>query len=146
MAKQSSKKDPEKKVLHKLSKARLALEVAQEKYAQSRVRGKQEIEKARLRAARWQIKASERVQRRAEGVARLEARLIELTSSPVPDEETRAGAEQPEPAVLSPETAAEIIEQRTSDAHPDGSGGSLLIAESAEIGHEQPDFGKLGSI
>src|SRR5690242_20722293 len=68
-------KDPVEKARRKLDKSQRAFHSAEEKHAQARARGRQEIEKARLRAARWQAKASELLERRAAAVARAEERL-----------------------------------------------------------------------
>jgi hypothetical protein len=70
------KKDAERKAKRKLAKAQLELHIAQEKLVQARARGKQEVEQARLRAARWSTKAAQEVERSAESVARAEARLL----------------------------------------------------------------------
>jgi hypothetical protein len=80
LAKQNDSKDPVEKARRKLARAQLRFNAAQERHAEARIRGKQEIERARLRAAKWQSKAAERVERRAEGVARAEAHLLSLTA------------------------------------------------------------------
>jgi len=70
------KKGGERKAKRKLAKAQLEMHIAQEKLVQARARGKQEVEQARLRAARWTTKAAQQVERSAEAVARAEARLV----------------------------------------------------------------------
>jgi hypothetical protein len=80
VAKQDDSKDPIEKARRKLARAQLRFNAAQERHAEARIHGKQEIERARLRAAKWQAKAAERVERRAERVARSEAKLLSLTS------------------------------------------------------------------
>jgi hypothetical protein len=81
MTRGSGSKDPVERARRKLAKARLALNAAQERHAEARVQGRQEIERARLRAAKLQAKAAERVERRAEKVVRAEGRLLSLTSN-----------------------------------------------------------------
>ncbi len=92
MAKKGETDDGLKKATKKLAKTRLKLEVSEERYAQARERGKQEIERARLRAAEWQAEAGERVQRRAGAVERAEIRVREATRAAAgEDSEAKAG-------------------------------------------------------
>jgi hypothetical protein len=100
------KKDGERKAKRKLAKAQLDLHIAQEKLVQARARGKQEIERARLRAARWSAKAAQEVERAAETVSRAETRVLGIQRSAaqaealeeraqivmLPDEQTAAGS------------------------------------------------------
>ena len=72
------RKGGEKKAKRKLAKAQLDLHIAQEKLVQARARGKQEVEQARLRAARWSTRAAQEVERSAEAVVRAEARLTQI--------------------------------------------------------------------
>ena len=81
----STKKDELERARRKLAKLELKLEVASEEQLQADVRGKQDIEQARLRAAQWQTKAAEKLERRRQQVARAEARLAELTGEPSRD-------------------------------------------------------------
>ncbi|HEX6506543.1 MAG TPA: hypothetical protein VF221_02830 [Chloroflexota bacterium] len=89
----SDKGDPVQKARRKLAKAQMELSVAEEEHAQARVRGKQEIEQARLRAAKWLTKTGKRVDRRASAVAKAEERLSSMLAAeiaaPVP------GVEEP---------------------------------------------------
>jgi len=87
----STKKDELERARRKLSKLELKLEVASEEQLQADVRGKQDIEQARLRAAQWQTKAAEKLERRRQQVARAEVRLAELTGEPSRDSEGRTG-------------------------------------------------------
>jgi hypothetical protein len=98
VVKDGSKKDPIEKARRKLTKAQMELSVAEEEYAQARVRGKQEIEQARLRAAKWLTKTGKRVDRRAGTVAKAEARLATMIS----------GEDQAPPARAEPEAAADV--------------------------------------
>lgn len=99
------KKGGERKAKRKLAKAQLELHIAQEKLVQARARGKQEVEQARLRAARWSTKAAQQVERSADAVTRAEMRLHALQRSPreeplesrpavliVPDEHSAVGS------------------------------------------------------
>ncbi|MGI8824976.1 MAG: hypothetical protein ACR2JC_04890 [Chloroflexota bacterium] len=79
MAKKADKKDPEEKARRKLADAQLKLHVAEDRHMQAREEGKQEIEQARMRAARRLTKAGEEVEKRREQVSRAEGRLIVLT-------------------------------------------------------------------
>lgn len=104
--KMGKKKDGERKAKRKLAKAQLDLHIAQEKLVQARARGKQEIERARLRAARWSAKAAQEVERAAETVSRAETRVLGIQRSAaqaealeeraqivmLPDEQTAAGS------------------------------------------------------
>jgi hypothetical protein len=103
-------KDPVDKARRKLTKAQMELSVAEEEYAQARVRGRQEIEQARLRAAKWLTKTGKRVDRRAATVAKAEDRVAILTtgedaSSPESVAEATAG-ESAKPALRSREQRA----------------------------------------
>jgi len=86
----STKKDELERARRKLAKLELKLEVASEEQLQADVRGKQEIEQARLRAAQWQTKAAEKLERRRQQVARAEAHLLELTGEPSRDADEHA--------------------------------------------------------
>lgn len=81
----STKKDELERARRKLAKLELKLEVASEEQLQADVRGKQDIEQARLRAAQWQTKAAEKLERRRQQVARAEAHLAELMGEPSRD-------------------------------------------------------------
>jgi len=87
----STKKDELERARRKLAKLELKLEVASEEQLQADVRGKQDIEQARLRAAQWQTKAAEKLERRRQQVARAEARLAELTGEPSRDASGQGG-------------------------------------------------------
>ncbi|GAC1463814.1 MAG: hypothetical protein PVSMB7_06020 [Chloroflexota bacterium] len=78
MAKKVAKKDPEEKARRKLAQAEMKLHVAQDRHVQARAKGKQEVEQARLRAAKWLAKTAEEVERRSEQVARAESRLLSI--------------------------------------------------------------------
>jgi len=88
----STKKDELERARRKLAKLELKLEVASEEQLQADVRGKQDIEQARLRAAQWQTKAAEKLERRRQQVARAEAHLAELTGEPSRDAGGHAGS------------------------------------------------------
>jgi len=81
----STKKDELERARRKLAKLELKLEVASEEQLQADVRGKQDIEQARLRAAQWQTKAAEKLERRRQQMARAEAHLAELMGEPSRD-------------------------------------------------------------
>ncbi len=104
MAKDGSKKDPIERARRKLTKAQMELSVAEEEHAQARVRGKQEIEQARLRAAKWLTKTGKRVDRRAATVTKTEDRLAALLAG---EGETAADA-APDPAAAVPDAAAAV--------------------------------------
>jgi hypothetical protein len=115
MAKDGSKKDPSEKARRKLTKAQMELSVAEEEYAQARVRGKQEIEQARLRAAKWLTKTGKRVDRRAAAVAKAEDRLAALTAAP--EEVSRKSEHVSDTAADAPKPAAlRVREQQALDA------------------------------
>jgi predicted HTH transcriptional regulator len=78
MAKKSRAQDPEGRAERRLVKAQLALELAQDKLAQARERGRQEVDRARLLEAKWLAKASARVERRLAAVAAAEDELRSL--------------------------------------------------------------------
>jgi hypothetical protein len=80
MAKKVGKKNRERKAKRRLAKAQLEFHIAQEKLVQARARGKQEVEQARLRAARWSTRAAQQVERAAESVSRAEERLFGIQS------------------------------------------------------------------
>lgn len=123
MAKQS--KDPEEKARRQLAKVQLKLQVAVEKQSQVRAKGHQEIEKARLRAAQWEAKAIQRVQRRVEAVARAEQQLHVATGKTEPEGQTT-------------DTLVETA------ANP-GDGSAIVIPESVEVrtrGAESPKKGE----
>jgi hypothetical protein len=117
------KDDAVERARGKLAKAQVKLHAAEAKYAQAMERGKQEVERARLRAAEWEANARERVQRRANAVARLEARLI---STEAQETEQRRNGIAPQP-VDSPEKAAEVLERQKAKARGDGHGESLVV-------------------
>jgi hypothetical protein len=123
MGKQGEKNDPGEKTRSKLAKAQLKLRAAEAKHAQAMERGKQEVERARLRAAEWEAKARERVQRRANAVVRLEARMI---SAKARETDQRGNGIAPQP-VDSPEKAAEVVERRGAKARGDGHSDSLIV-------------------
>src|SRR5438105_2659315 len=75
MAKRARKEDPQERARRKLARAQLRLEMARDKHAQEGVRAEQEIERARLRAARWVARSATRVERRTQAVAQAEADL-----------------------------------------------------------------------
>lgn len=81
VAQVSDKNDPEVRAQRKLAKAQLKLHVAEEKHAQIREKGRQEVEKARLRAARWLAKSAKRVEERTAAVIRAEQRLESTAAS-----------------------------------------------------------------
>jgi hypothetical protein len=108
MGKKSSDEDPVEKAQVRLAKAQLRFQVAEEKHAQARERGKQEIEKARLKQAKWLARATQRLERRAEAVARAEGRLLSLTAGHEPDS---APAE-----ASSPEAVADLLREREAEA------------------------------
>jgi hypothetical protein len=113
VAKDGAKKDPIEKARRKLTKAQMELSVAEEEYAQARVRGKQEIEQARLRAAKWLTKTGKRVDRRAAAVAKAEDRLAALINGEV---EIAPAAAESEAAVDVSEPTLRSREQRALDA------------------------------
>ncbi len=76
--KKAAKKNAEQTARRELARAQLKFHVAQEKQVQARARGKGEVERARLKAARWLAKAAQGVERCSEEVASAEARLREL--------------------------------------------------------------------
>jgi hypothetical protein len=110
VAREGSKRDPVEKARRRLTKAQMELSVAEEEYVQARVRGKQEVEQARLRAAKWLTKTGKRVDRRAAGVVKAEDRLASLTggereASPV-SRGQEANTDPPQPALRSREQRA----------------------------------------
>lgn len=123
MGKQGDKNDPVEKARSKLAKAQLKLHAAEAKHAQAMERGKQEVERARLRASEWEAKARERVERRANVLARLEARLISAEGH---ETDHRRNGIAPQ-RVDSPEKAAEVVERRKAKSRGDGHGDSLVV-------------------
>jgi hypothetical protein len=110
VAKRDGGKNPVEKARRKLGRAQLAFNAAQERHAEARVRGKQEVERARLRAAKWQAKAAERVELRAEKVARAEARLLSLSSQAELAESTTSGSLSSSDGVADLEALAEMLD------------------------------------
>jgi hypothetical protein len=138
MAKQSGKKrvdkkDPEERARRKLAKAQLALQVAEEKHMQSRARGKQEVEKARLRAQRWHAKASQRVEALAALLTKAEDRLLSFTAPkverPASNSGSKRGTEGSVAEVSSPEAAAQVLEQ--AEARKDADESSVIVPEGS---------------
>lgn len=120
MAKKTKDTNPEEQARRDVTKSRLKLEAAQEKFAQERVRGQQEVERARLRAAKWLAKASQRVERRAEDLAEAEARALSLGVS---DETT----------VSSPEATVERLDElEQAHAEQATTDNGLVAAQSIE--------------
>ena len=113
MGKQAEQRDTEGKAHAKLAKAQLKLQAAEAKYAQTVERGKQAVEQARLRATGWEAKARERVTRRANAVARVEARFTSGNAHKPGDQPDGATPEQP---ADSPEQAATVIEHAQASA------------------------------
>lgn len=126
------KRDPEERARRKLAKAQLDLQVAEEKHMQARARGKQEIEKARLRAQRWQAKASQRVEARAGVLTKAEDRLLSFTAPKVEKPSTNSGSRKGSEAsvaeVSSPEAAAQVLEQAENKRDADENSG-LIVQE-----------------
>ena len=91
----------------------MELSVAEEEFAQARVRGKQEIEQARLRAAKWLTRTGKRVDRRAATVSKAEERLATLING-----EDHAGAEKADQEAATDESvpALRSREKRALDA------------------------------
>jgi hypothetical protein len=118
MAKQKDKKEGRGDAERRLRKAQLKYEIALEKQAQARERGKQEIDRARLAAAEWQSKASERVENRAAKLRRAEQEAL------------AAGIDF---GPTTPESVAEVIEQREAaiEAEQNGSGVVLPVGVTA---------------
>jgi hypothetical protein len=114
MAKEAAKKDPSEKARRKLAKAQLELSVAQEEHAQARVRGKQEVEQARLRAAKWLTKTGKRVDRRAAAVVKAEERLAQLLATP--EEAAPQSDDVQVAAPEAPKPALRLREQQALDA------------------------------
>ena len=79
MAKKARKEDPQERARRRLSQAQLKLEAAHDKHAQVGVRAEQELERARLRGAKWVARSAERVERRTQTVAKAEADLAALS-------------------------------------------------------------------
>jgi hypothetical protein len=114
MAKDTSKKDPSDRARRKLAKAQMELSVAEEEHAQARVRGKQEVEQARLRAAKWLTKTGKRVDRRVAVVAKAEDRLATLATAP--EEPSPQSGVLPVAAGDAPKPALRTREQQALDA------------------------------
>ena len=132
VGKKSGPVDPIDKARRRLAKAQLKLHVAQEEHAQAREQGKQEIEQARLRAARWLAKSSEQVEKRAQKVADFEARLLALTDSKVSQSQDDA----PDGLALmppSPEAVADVIERLEENGASDDGNGGILLPETLDV-------------
>lgn len=113
----------EKKARRRLAKAQLAWNVAQEECAQARVKGKQAVNKARLKEARLLAKASQRLERKAAAVAEAEEHLFSLIGANLED-----GADH------SPEAAQDLL-QHLADAPGSGDGPRPMTAvETTEPG------------
>ena len=137
MVKDGGKKDATEKARRKLTKAQMELSVAEEEHAQARVRGKQEIEKARLRAAKWLTKTGKRVDRRAAGVAKAEDRLAGLLR---PDPDASSDSED----ALSreeetPSTGLRTREQQALDALVSGFGDGGATATEWQAAAEMSE-------
>ena len=117
----------EKKARRRLARAQLAWNVAQEEFAQARVKGKQAVNKARLKEARLLAKASQRLERRAAAVAEAEERLFSLI-----------GASPSEEAVQSAEAAAELLESLADGGRPTDGAIVITSAESMEQRSVEP--------
>ncbi len=113
MARDGAKNDPVERAQRKLTKAQMALNVAQEEHAQARVRGKQEIEQARLRAAKWLTKTGKRVDRRAASLAKAKERLDQARAPIEPDVAEIPDAAHPQG---EPVTTLRAREQHALDA------------------------------
>ena len=122
MAKQAAKKDPVERARRKLAKAKLKWDVADEKLAQARVEGKQEVEKARLREAQLLAKATERLQRRAIQLADAEKELISVT-----------GGKGLELEPSSPVAAAHELEQLQAESTAEIHTNSIVSADGNEV-------------
>lgn len=113
MGKGSRDEDPVEKARRKFARAQLRLHVAEDEQGQVRARGKQEVEAARLRAAEWQAKAAERVEKRTAALLRAEAKLQKLLRSEGGDEDAPA----------TPEKTVEVladIEELSGDVSSNG--------------------------
>jgi hypothetical protein len=122
MSKQGAKKDPVEQARRKLAKAKLKWNVADERLAQARVEGRQEVEKARLREAQLLAKATERLQRRSIALAEAEKELLSLT-----------GGKGLELEPSSPEAAADEVAQRQAEAADEIHTNSIVSPDSSEV-------------
>jgi hypothetical protein len=122
-----------KKARRRLAEAQLKFEQAQEAHAEARERGKQVIQRARLKAATWQAKTSRRLERRAAILAAAETKLLELTGPAVPTDEQAETA-------ASPEMAAELLEQRQEMVSIDGSDGIVLPGAQTALREPNEDM------
>jgi ethanolamine utilization microcompartment shell protein EutL len=119
MGKSSTDQDKAARTHRKLEKARLKLAIAEEQQAQARERGKQAIQQARLQAAEWEAGAAERVQRRAQKVARAEERLRMHA--------TADGGEPTAGPVAVPEDTVEILEVIEATLASDDSRTAIVL-------------------
>jgi hypothetical protein len=97
MAKRKGMKEREESLQRKLVKAQSELQQAQARRAEAVARGEKDLEKVRQRSARRLAKATQRVERRAVAVSRLEARLLSFRAG----EENRSLG--PGPISVSPD-------------------------------------------
>jgi hypothetical protein len=131
VAKQKDGEDDVALARRKLARAQLKLHVAEEEQLQVRAKGKQEVEGARLRAARWQAKAAERVEKRAASVTRSEARLQSMLAP-------KASGKEPEGPVVSPTAAADALERLQRATGGDGASEALDGAAKNATASEAP--------
>lgn len=134
MAKKGGKSNQREEARRVLAKAQLRLEVAQEKHAQERVRGQQEVEAARLRAAKWLAKAAQRVDRRAQEVARAESQLTELETPTGPGKRSSKSRKRTqrssEKIPASPESTADLLEDMQTESAANDDTGTVVAAQT----------------
>lgn len=126
----TSKKDTVEKARRRVDKQRRKLDAALEDHAQTRERGKQEIERARLQAAEWLAEVSERVDRRSAKLARAEEHLANLLK------ETSAldGAVVDHRDAQTPEETVEILREQRASEEP----ASPIILPTEGAGEQEP--------
>lgn len=129
------KKDAQQKAKRQLARAKLKLQIAEEKHIQARARGKQEVEEARLRAARWVAKAAQAVEQRADAMARAEVRWQEVRGGKGQTETPAPSSTGPVPADgggVSPEAAAETLERVESEQTAVETPGGIVLPDGVD--------------
>lgn len=121
MAKQGRGKDPETAARRKLADAQAKLQVAQERRSRVATEGEQEIERARKRAASQLDTATNEVERRAERMARAEAKVNSLLSRKT---EAKSGLVKPAKAIKAPKPADSATSRNSAEPAKPGPGAA----------------------
>ncbi|HEX6509770.1 MAG TPA: hypothetical protein VF221_19250 [Chloroflexota bacterium] len=130
MAKRATRNKQDEKMQRKLQKARQRFEAAQNDYLLVRERGKQQVEKAQLQAERTLTKANERLERRAQVLARAEERAL-ATGSTTTQVAVVEGNSDGTATPASPDTAANVVEQLQAEHDASEAKSPLVVPEGS---------------